>query len=162
MLRLFKPRHTHDWELVAVNDQYNTNYTDTGKQVFWHQRFYKCSCGSRKHTDDRPSSHNGTHKGIDEAQKNWIDAGVVPNGSYFPNEDKGYIKPSEAEREELDPVLKYQMTLEDIAKSLKVVLNRDFDLEARYPKLKEAADSYHYLLDKYRTFESLKDKENES
>ena len=155
-MRLFKPRHEHNWELVALNDQYHTNYTDVGKKVNWHQRFYQCACGARKHTDNRDKYQK--HEGVDQAKQNWIDAGVVPNGSYLPDAKAGYFKPSDEDRTALDPVLAYQKTLEDIQKSLGVVLNRDFNLEAQYPKLKAAADEYHRQLDKYRNFESLKEK----
>jgi hypothetical protein len=146
--------HTHRWQLVAVNDQYQTNYTDTGNVKNWNQRFYQCQCGARRHTDDLPSHQS--HKGIAEARRNWIDIGVVPKGSYLPGPQSGYMKVTDDDREKLDPVLKYQRTLEDIQRSLGVVINRDFDLEAKYPKLKEAADEYHRRLDKYRNFEQLK------
>ena len=94
---------------------------------------------------------------MEKAKQNWIDVGIVPKGSYHPNEDTNYVRIDDVEREKLDPVLAYQKTLEDIQKSLGVVLNRDFNLEAQYPKLKAAADEYHRQLDKYRNFESLKE-----
>lgn len=37
-----------------------------------------------------------------------------------------------------------------------LMLNRDNVLEEKYPKLKECADEYHRLLEKYKTFEILK------
>lgn len=37
-----------------------------------------------------------------------------------------------------------------------LMLNRDNILEEKYPKLKECADEYHRLLEKYKTFEILK------
>ena len=155
-MRLFKPWHEHDWELVALNDEYHTNYTDTGKKVNWHQRFYQCKCGARKHTDNREKYQR--HEGVDQAKQNWLDTGMVPNGSYLPNAKSGYFKPTDEDRAALDPVLAYQKTLEELVNSLGVVINRDFDLEAQYPKLKAAADEYHRQLDKYRNFESLKEK----
>jgi hypothetical protein len=160
MFKLFKknPIHSHDWELVAVNDEYHTTYSDVNKTQYWQMRFYKCSCGSRKYSDSRTSSFQ-THEGMEKAKQNWIDAGVVLQKSYHPSEHKNYVKIDDIEREKLDPVLEYQKTLEDMVKALGVVINRDFDLEARYPKLKEAADEYHRQLDKYRNFEGLKETE---
>lgn len=156
MLKIFKPRHEHDWELVAVNDQYHTTYADTNKIKHWQMRFYKCDCSERKYSDDRPT-YTG-HEGMDKARANWIDAGVVPLNSYHPSQSQHYVKIDDIEQEKLDPILQYQKTLEDIQKSLGVVLNRDFNLESKYPKLKAAADEYHRQLDKYRSFESLKEK----
>jgi len=37
-----------------------------------------------------------------------------------------------------------------------LMLNRDNILEEKYSKLKECADEYHRLLEKYKTFEILK------
>ena len=160
MFKLFKrnPIHQHDWELVAVNDKYHTTYTDTGEIKYWQVRFYRCDCGERKVSDDYTVRYS-KHSGLDEAKKNWIDSGVVPTKSYHPSENTNYVKIDDIERKELDPVLEYQKTLDELVKSLGVVINRDFDLEARYPKLKEAADEYHRRLDKYRNFESLKETE---
>lgn len=141
-------------ELVAVNDEYHTTYSDSGKKVYHQMRFYRCECGRKTFE----ANNNHTHRGIDECKKNWKEAGVVPKNSYHPTENTQYVKIDDLDREELDPVLAYQKTLEDIQKSLKVVLNRDFNLEAKYPKLKEAADEYHRRLDKYRNFENLKEK----
>ena len=159
MRKLFKrtPKHQHDWKLVALNDSYHTTYKDTGEIKHWYQRFYECSCGARKHSDNREKYQK--HEGIDQARDNWIDAGVVPTKSYHPSENTNYVKIEDIERKQLDPVLEYQKTLQDMVDSLGVVINRDFDLEARYPKLKEAADEYHRRLDKYRNFESLKETE---
>lgn len=141
MFKLFnrKPRHTHNFELVAVNNKYYTNYTDTGITKYWQMRFYKCSCGERTASDNRTNTFN-THPAMEEAKKNWIDAGVVPTKSSHPTENKNFVKIDDLERKELDPVLAYQKTLDDLVKSLGVVINRDFDLESQYPKLKEAAD----------------------
>jgi hypothetical protein len=139
--------------LVAVNDEYHTSYTDTNKTVYHQMRFYRCECGKR--TFD--SNNEKTHKGIEEAKKNWKDAGVVPNKSYHPDNSPHYKKIDDSIKEQLDPVLAYQKTLEDIQRSLSVVINRDFDLESKYPELKKAADEYHRRLDKYRNFEKLKE-----
>jgi len=159
MFKIFKPRHEHNWELVAVNDKYNTTYTDTKETKHWQMRFYKCNCGERKFSDNRPPHTYIVHEGMDKARANWIDAGVVPLNSYHPSQNQHYVKIDDIEREKLDPVLQYQKTLDEISKSLKVVINRDFDLEIKYPKLKAAADEYHRQLDKYRNFESLKEKQ---
>jgi len=160
MRKLFNrtPKHEHDWELVAVNDKYHTNYTDVGETKYWQVRFYRCSCGERRVSDNYTVSYS-KHAGLDEAKKNWIDSGVVPTKSYDPADNKNFVKIDDIERKELDPVLEYQKTLDELVKSLGVVINRDFDLEARYPKLKEAADEYHRRLDKYRNFEKLKETE---
>ena len=37
-----------------------------------------------------------------------------------------------------------------------LLLKRDVDLEAKYPKLKELKDAYEAQLEKYKTFEALK------
>ncbi len=155
MFKLFKPKHEHDWELVACNDEYHTTYTDTKKTVYWQMRFYKCDCGERKFSDNRPHIHIN-HEGMDKARANWIDAGVVPTNSYHPSQSQHYVKIDDLEREKLDPVLAYQRTLDEISKSLKVVLNRNFDLESKYPDLKAAADRYHLVLEQYRVMEILK------
>ena len=157
--RLFTPRHEHDWELVACNDDYHTNYTDTNKKVYWKQRFYKCSCGARKHEDTRDQYQ--THEGVDAAKKNWIDAGFVPKDSYYPSENSGYIKIDNVPAEKADPLDKLNRNLEDLGKLVGMV-KRDFDLEAKYPKLKNTADEYFRLLDKYRMVETLKGEKNES
>ncbi len=161
MFNIFKPKHEHDWELVAVNDKYYTTYTDTGKTKYWSMRFYRCACGERKYSDDRTSSYY-VHEGMDKVKANWIDTGVVPLNSYHPSQSQYYVKIDDLEREKLDPVLAYQRTLDEISKSLKVVINRDFDLETKYPKLKSAADEYHCQLDKYRMLETLKGESNEA
>ena len=158
MLKLFKPQHEHDWELVAVNDKYHTTYTDTKETKYWQMRFYKCSCGARKSTDNREHKYI-EHEGIEKAKQNWIDASIVPKDSHHPKDNPNFVSIDDVERQKLDPVLEYQKTLDDLTKSLKVVLNRDFDMEARYPKLREAADEYHRRLDKYRNFDSLKETE---
>jgi flavodoxin len=148
-------------KLVAVNDEYHTTYKGTSKIDRHHLRFYCCSCGRRSFTTDYTHTHRGRHSGIEKARKNWIETGVVPDKSYHPESSKHYVKIDALEREILDPVLAYQKTLEDIQKSLAVVINRDFDLESQYPELKKAADEYHRKLDKYRNFEKLKENNNE-
>ena len=154
-MKIFKPKHTHDWELVACNDEYHTTYTDTNKTVNWQQRFYKCRCGSRKHEDNRTSKYE-THKGLEAAKKNWVDAGVVPNNSYYPGNQNGYVKVDDVPQDALDPIEKLNSNLEDIARTI-FAIKRDYDLEAKYPKLKSAADEYNRQLDKYHNFESLKE-----
>ena len=37
-----------------------------------------------------------------------------------------------------------------------LLLKRDVDMEAKYPKLKELKDAYERQLEKYKTFEALK------
>jgi hypothetical protein len=155
-MKWFKPQHQHRWELVACNDNYHTEYTDTGKKVYWNQRFYKCSCGDRKHEDSRTQYQ--LHEGVDAAKKNWIDAGVVPNSSYYPGTQNGYVKIDDVPQAKLDPIEKLNRNLEDIARTVNAI-KRDYDLEAKYPKLKSAADEYNRQLDKYRNFESLKETE---
>jgi hypothetical protein len=157
MFSIFKTRHTHRWELVACNDNYHTEYTDTGKKIYWKQRFYKCSCGARKHEDNR--NQYQTHEGIDAAKKNWIDAGVVPNGSYYPGTQNGYVKIDDVPQDTLDPIEKLNKNLEELFNMMSVI-KRDYDLEKKYPKLKTLADKYNQELSKYRTFESLKGKDN--
>jgi hypothetical protein len=43
-------------------------------------------------------------------------------------------------------------------REMMIMLNRDKNLEKKYPKLKEAADEYKRLLEKYKTFDILKGK----
>lgn len=150
-IRNFFNPHRHKWELVACNDQYHTEYTDLKTKKYWDQRFYKCSCGLRKHESNNPTSH----RGIESAKKNWIDAGVVPTGSYHPGTSTGYIKIDGPPEEQVDPIQKLNHNLEDMMKFLGVV-KRDVDLEQKYPKLKKSADEYFRLLDKYRMVENLK------
>jgi hypothetical protein len=156
LMKWFKHRHQHRWELVACNDNYHTEYTDTGKKSYWNQRFYKCSCGDRKHEDNRTQYQ--LHEGVDAAKKNWIDAGVVPKGSYYPGTQNGYVQLDSLPQAQLDPIEKLNRNLEDIARTVNAI-KRDYDLEAKYPKLKSAADEYNRQLDKYHNFESLKETE---
>jgi hypothetical protein len=136
--------HVHDWKLVACNDEYRTKSSTGGAAHHWKQRFYKCSCGERKHQDDRREYDR--HEGIDQARQNWIDAGVIPGKSYFPDESKGFYKPTDAEVKELTPLTKYQNTLDDIQEALMLV-TRNIDLEEKYPELKE---SYRKHMELYR------------
>jgi len=138
--------------LTAVNDHYHTEYS-TNKKIYHQMRFYRCECGKRSFD----SNNFLQHKGIELAKKNWKEAGVVPSSSYYPSNNASFIKIDDVERKKLDPILAYQQTLEDIQQSLKVIMVRDFKLEEKYPELKQAADEYHRRLDKYRTFESLKE-----
>lgn len=145
MFNIFKPKHEHDWELVAVNDKYYTTYTDTGKTKYWSMRFYRCACGERKYSDDRTSSYY-VHEGMDKVKANWIDTGVVPLNSYHPSQSQYYVKIDDADRKALDPLTKYQQTLEDIQSTL-LLVTRNIDLEEKYPELKE---SYQKHMDMYR------------
>lgn len=151
-----KPKSEIVWELVATNDHYHVTDENNNK-TFYEMRFYQSKCGKRKYTSNYPSKRYHPHKGMEKARQNWLDAGVIPVNSIHPTKNKNYTSVADIKREEIDPVLAYQQTLDDIAKSLKVVINRDFDLEDKYPKLKDAADEYHRVLEKYRTFELLKD-----
>jgi hypothetical protein len=45
--------------------------------------------------------------------------------------------------------------LDDMRDAL-LLLKRDVDMEAKYPKLKELKDAYKAQLEKYKTFEALK------
>jgi hypothetical protein len=45
--------------------------------------------------------------------------------------------------------------LDEIRDAL-LLLKRDVDMEAKYPKLKELKDAYEAQLEKYKTFEALK------
>ena len=38
-----------------------------------------------------------------------------------------------------------------------LLLRRDVDMEAKYPKLRELKDAYEYQLEKYKTFDTLKE-----
>lgn len=147
----FKAPHKHVWKLVACNDDYHTEYTDLNTKRYWEQRFYKCDCGARKHEANNTSHH----KGIESAKKNWVDAGVVPGGSYHPSNKAGYIKIDDVAEEKKDPLEKINENLENLGKLVGMV-HRDFDLEEKYPKLKKSADEYFRLLDKYRMVENLK------
>lgn len=150
MFGLFKPKHQCEWKLVATNDQYHTIDTDTNEKTYYHMRFYQCNCGKRKFSSDFPKNSYHTHKGMEVAKQNWIETGCMPANSIHPSDNKNYLKLDNIKREEIDPILSYQKTLEEIVSTLGVVINRDFNLEARYPKLKSAADEYHRQLDKYR------------
>jgi hypothetical protein len=147
-------------ELVAINDDYHTSFTDISKNVYHQMRFYRCDCSKRSFKTDYARTYD-KHAGIEKARQNWLETGVVPKNSYHPSKSHNYVKIDDVEREKLDPILAYQKTLEDIQQSLKVVITRDFNLELQYPALKRAADEYQRQLDKYRMFEALKDKNNE-
>ena len=38
-----------------------------------------------------------------------------------------------------------------------LLLKRDVDMEAKYPKLKELKDAYEHQLEKYKTFDAIKE-----
>ena len=44
----------------------------------------------------------------------------------------------------------------DEMRDVLMLLNRDVDMEAKYPKLKEIKDAYEAQLEKYKTFNTLK------
>lgn len=44
----------------------------------------------------------------------------------------------------------------DEMRDVMLLLKRDVDMEAKYPKLKELKDAYEEQLEKYKTFEALK------
>ena len=44
----------------------------------------------------------------------------------------------------------------DEMRDVLMLLNRDVDMEAKYPKLKEIKDAYEAQLEKYKTFDTLK------
>ena len=155
MFKIFKLKHEHNWELVAVNDKYHTTYSDTNETKYWQMRFYKCNCGKRKFSDNT----HIVHEGIDKARANWIDAGVVPVDSYHPTESTNYVKIDDTPKEQLDPLEQLNKTVEELCLMMNVI-KRDFDLEKQYPKLKSISDQYQRELSKYRTFESLKGKDN--
>jgi hypothetical protein len=66
-----------------------------------------------------------------------------------------------------NPTLKVDGTLEvqgrDVMKELDemrdamLLLKRDVDMEAKYPKLRELKDEYERALEKYKTFEAIKE-----
>jgi hypothetical protein len=74
---------SHNFELVAVNRDYHTTYTDSDRVIYHTMRFYQCSCGERKFKTDYANKYS-THNGINLAKDNWLDVGVVPSGSYDP------------------------------------------------------------------------------
>lgn len=141
-------------ELVAINDQYHTTFS-SGKSDYHQMRFYRCECGKRSFKTDYPYEYS-KHTGIEKAKQNWFETGVVPEKSYHPSQSKYYVQVDDLEAEKLDPILEYRKVLEELNKTLAITINRDFNLELKYPALKKAADEYHKQLDKYRTFEKLK------
>ncbi len=153
--KFFHPHH-HKYELVAVNDEYTTSFTDSGRKASWTMRYYKCSCGKRitKTSNDYPYAAL-KHSGIDDAVKNWEDCGVVPQKSYNPADNSYYVKPIPEENEKIDPLVNLNKTVQDLCVMMNVI-KRDYELEKQYPKLKKAANDYYKLFDKYKTFEDLK------
>lgn len=45
----------------------------------------------------------------------------------------------------------------DEIRDVLLLLRRDVDMESKYPKLKQLADEYRLALEKYKTFELIKD-----
>jgi len=149
--------HRHNYKLVAVNDEYQTTFTDTKRKVVWTMRFYQCEgCGNRiaKRFNDYTYAKL-EHSGVDAAITNWIDCGVVPQNSYNPADNSYYVKPNHEENEKIDPLVNLNKTVQDLCAMMNVI-KRDYDLEGKYPTLKKAADNYNKLFDKYKTFEDLK------
>lgn len=161
--KLLNP-HVHNPKLIAVNDEYTTNFSDSTRVVKWSMRYYKCDCGKRTVAtshDYKYSAYDLTHSGVDAAVKNWIDSGVVPYNSYDPANRSGYIKPVDIDEKEIDPLVNLNKTVQDLCAMLNVI-KRDYDIESKYPNLKKAADNYNRLFDKYKTFEDLKAGKDES
>ena len=137
-------------QLVAICDNYwrTTNYPTTGTTTYWVLRFYRCErCGRRWSDHNCPFSVDGPLK---ESLKTWTEAGILPTESYHPS-SKGKTP---EDIEEVDTST--QATLNGIVSVLKIVLDRDIDLEERYPSLKRIADEYHRELDKCKTVEALR------
>ena len=125
-------------------------------------RFYQCGCGNRSFTTDYNKSMGqySSHEGINKAKQNWLDAGVVPTHSYHPETNQQYVKPGAVAEEKVDPLVKLTQTVADLCDMMQVI-RRDYDLEAKYPKLKKSADNYKALFEKYKTFETLKGDSND-
>lgn len=71
----------HNWIAVARNTKFHTHYTDTGRKEYYLMSFYKCKyCEKRKFTSTYPHTYT-RHIGINSSQLNWIDCGVIPQGS---------------------------------------------------------------------------------
>jgi len=47
----------------------------------------------------------------------------------------------------------------DEMRDVLLLLKRDVDMEAKYPRLKELKEEYERALEKYKTFETLKESE---
>jgi hypothetical protein len=45
----------------------------------------------------------------------------------------------------------------DEMRDVLLLLRRDVDMEAKYPKLKELKDEYERTLEKYKTFEAIRE-----
>lgn len=145
----------HDFKVVAVNDNYHTQYTHTKQKKFHNMRFYQCVCGARKFYTDYPSSTYSKHRGIDEAKKNWIDLGVVPSGSLDPRNDSNYVKVDQTPEESIDPLKELTKTVDALSKQM-MVIRRDFDLENKYSSLRTLAEKYERERDKLSQLEFLK------
>lgn len=145
--------HRHSNQLIAVNDNYHTEFTNSNRKEYHQMRFYQCSCGRRQFTTDKDKY--STHSGIEKARANWMDAGVVPTGSYHPETSQHYVKPNQSDIEQVDPLVKLTSTVADLCDMMQMI-RRDHNLEAKYPKLKKSADNYKALFEKYKTFETLK------
>lgn len=150
----------HKNKLVAVNDDYTSTFTDTGKKIKWQLRFYECAVCKRRHFKHSVSEYGryytiDDHAGVKKAYQNWIDAGVVPSNSYDPADPStGFVRPGTVIEPD-DPLHQINKSLQEIASGLAIIL-RDQKLEEKYPKLKKAADEYNKQLDKYKNFETLK------
>lgn len=151
-------RHKHQYTLVAVNDDYTTTFSDQKTIVKWHMRYYHCEgCGQRAAEKTHDYHFKFVHHaGVEAAVKNWIDSGVVPVNSYDPVNKVGYVKMAvNNEVDKANPVAELNNLMQDMCDML-CVINRDFDIESKYPKLKAAANNYNRLFEKYKTFEDLK------
>jgi len=82
---------SHKFEVVAVNRDYHTTYTDSERVIYHTMRFYQCACGKRKFKTDYSIDYS-KHRGINLARDNWLEVGVVPDGSYDPRTiGEGYV-----------------------------------------------------------------------
>lgn len=139
-------------KLVGICDNrwYSNNYPTTGSKTYWTVRFYQCErCGCRW-SESNYSDDQREHNALNTDRRNWSETGVLPPRTYHPKSRGVY--PDTLDN--VDP--NHQATLNDLVEVMGIVLNRDVDLEKRYPSLKRLADQYHRELEKCRTVDILR------
>lgn len=83
-------------------------------------------------------------------------AGTVPNSYYITdNTSSPYLTVNDSAPTLIIDGRDVMAELDEMRDAL-LLLKRDVDMEAKYPRLKELKDEYERALEKYKTFEALK------
>ena len=104
--------------------------------------------------------------GVSNVSNYTISNSNAGNGTYTISNSHGYAIAPDINFDNTSATLKVDGTLEvngrdvmreiDEMRDALLLLKRDVDMEAKYPKLKALKDAYEAQLEKYKTWEALK------